>query len=127
MKHESPYADDSKSPGNPASRACGFITELLKENETADAWRFGIDYGECVFAWTERTGYTAVGRAVVRSRILSGLAARYHAKVLVSDAVQERINLPVRKLQTLGGKDESGRESFYELTGFAKANVRAYP
>jgi hypothetical protein len=103
------------APGNPAARAGGFITELLQQKDLSASWRFGVDCGECVFSWTAGTGYTAAGRPVVRSRILSGLAFRYHARVLISETVRERINLPVRKLQSLGEQGGAIKENFYEL------------
>ncbi|MDR0877486.1 MAG: hypothetical protein LBN21_05495 [Treponema sp.] len=114
--HKSSGVDDAQSlAANPAVKAGGFIAELLQEKEPAASWRFGVDCGECVFSWTAGAGYTAVGRPVVRSRILSGLAPRYQARVLIGESVREHINLPVRKLETLGGKGDIARESFYEL------------
>ncbi|MDR2159623.1 MAG: hypothetical protein LBP23_06115 [Treponema sp.] len=98
----------------PPSRAGAFVMELLK-NPAAAPWYFGIDEGDCAFFRTPLSGYTAAGRPVVRARILAGLARRYHARVLVSDSVREKIRMPVRRLHALGEKDGGGREPFYEL------------
>ncbi|MDR1588107.1 MAG: hypothetical protein LBS57_11675 [Treponema sp.] len=119
IKTETQYGDDLRARSNhhPAVKAMGFITELLQP-ASADfpvkSWRFGVDCGECAFSWSEETGYTASGRPLVRARILSSLASRYRAKVLIADSVRERLNQPVRKLHTLGEQDGGGKEYFYE-------------
>ncbi|GHV94517.1 hypothetical protein AGMMS50293_08370 [Spirochaetia bacterium] len=118
-KNETRYGDDPKAHSNhhPAIKACGFITELLTarnpEQHKID-WHFGIDCGDCAFSWSEETGYTANGRPVVRARILSSLASRYHAQILITDSVREILNQPARKLNTLG-QGGGNVENFYEL------------
>jgi hypothetical protein len=53
---------------------------------------------------------------MVRSRILSGLASRYKARVVVTAAVSEALpDILTRKLDVLKGKDGSGGAAFYEL------------
>ncbi|MDR1174640.1 MAG: hypothetical protein LBK83_04135 [Treponema sp.] len=125
------------APFNPAEAAINFITELEKANNSitngkntagrnnADSnpaqgsntalWHFGLDCGDCLFAWSELSLYSAYGRPVVRSRILSGLCSRFNTRILISESIREKVNLSARKLQTLGGKDGEGREAFYEL------------
>jgi class 3 adenylate cyclase len=117
IKGETPYADDFSARGgqNPASKAGGFIAELALRHPETESWRFGIDCGDCLFFWSRRSGYTAAGSPVVRSRILAGLAPRYKARILVTEPVRERLSMPVRKLHTLEGKNGGGREAFYEL------------
>jgi class 3 adenylate cyclase len=120
IKTETQYGDDlnARSNHHPAVKAMGFITELLQPDSgdsPLKSWRFGVDCGECAFSWSEETGYTAAGRPVVRARILSSLASRCRARVLITDSVRERLNQPVRKLQTLGERDGGGKEYFYEF------------
>ncbi|MDR1047403.1 MAG: hypothetical protein LBL64_06485, partial [Treponema sp.] len=125
------------APFNPAEAAINFITELEKTNNSISTgkntsgrnnvnsnsaqgsntalWHFGLDCGDCLFAWSELSLYSAYGRPVVRSRILSGLCSRFNARILISESIREKVNLSARKLQTLGSKDGEGREAFYEL------------
>jgi hypothetical protein len=114
IKTETQYSDQPKarSSHHPAIKAGGFISELLQDGlavSSIKSWRFGIDSGDCAFYWSERTGYTATGRPMVRARILASLTARYRTRVLVTDPVREKLNQPVRKRHTLGG------EGVYEL------------
>jgi hypothetical protein len=110
---ETLYGDDpnAHSSHHPVIKAAGFITELLRQGEYD--WRFGMDCGNCAFSWSPETGYTANGRAVVRARILSSLASRYKAQLLITDSVREKLNHPVKKLSSLG--QGGNRENFYEL------------
>jgi class 3 adenylate cyclase len=115
-KTETPYNDTGQVPDgrNPAARAAGFISDLLKEVPEADAWRFGIDAGDCAFAYSELSGYAAFGRPVVYARILSGLASRYHARILVTARVSESIEgFLTRKLDAVA--DGAEKETFYEI------------
>jgi class 3 adenylate cyclase len=101
---------------NPEASAVGFTLDFLAETPEAASWRFGIDSGDCAFSCTELSGYTASGRPVVRSRILSGLASRYHARILISARVSERIEgFLTRRLDALTGADGKDRETFYEV------------
>jgi hypothetical protein len=114
-KSESPYKDDPliRSPHNPAARAAGFVVDLIAGNPELKSWRFGLDMGECAFAWSTLSGYAAYGRPVVRARVLSNLAARFKAKVLITGPVSERLEIPARKLSALSSRGE--KEFFYEL------------
>jgi hypothetical protein len=98
-----------------AAKAAACIAGILKRPECS-SWRFGLDSGECAFTWSALSGYSAFGRPMVRSRILSGLAARYKARVVVTAAVSEALpDILTRKLDVLKGKDGSGGAAFYEL------------
>jgi class 3 adenylate cyclase len=107
-------------PENLAVRAARFISRL--PGEARSSWRFGIDLGDCSFSWSALGGYNAFGRPVVRARILSGLASRYKARILVSQAVGVLLaGAELRKLGALGAKDSGGKEPFYELLGPVKS------
>jgi class 3 adenylate cyclase len=115
IREETPYKDDL-SAGNghhPAVKAGGFITELFRLHPDLP-WRFGVDFGECLFYWSDISGYTAFGSAAIRSRVLAGLASRYKAAVLITEPVRERLSAPVRKLHSLGREGEN-KTHFYEL------------
>jgi class 3 adenylate cyclase len=118
IKTEVPYEDDAQGRGNhsPAAKAVGFILELLRENPEAAAWRFGIDTGECAFAYSSLAGYGAFGPAAVRARLLSNLAPRYKARIMVTGGVSEKIEgIALRRLDALPDGQGKDREVFYEL------------
>jgi class 3 adenylate cyclase len=80
----------------------------------AKQWYFGLDTGEAAFTWSELNGYSAFGPPVVRARILSNLAPRYKARILLTERVIEKIeSLPIRRLDTLAQQDQ--KEAFFEL------------
>jgi hypothetical protein len=98
-----------------AAKAAGCIAGILKTPEWS-SWRFGLDLGECAFTWSALSGYSAFGRPMVRSRILSTLASRYKGRVVVSAGVSEALpDILTRKLDVLKGKDGSGGAALYEL------------
>jgi class 3 adenylate cyclase len=98
-----------------AAKAADCIAGILKIPECS-SWRFGLDAGECAFTWSALSGYSAFGRPMVRSRILSGLASRYKTRVVVTAPVSEALpDILTRKLDVLKGKDGSGGAAFYEL------------
>jgi class 3 adenylate cyclase len=108
-----PYARYTYTP---AARASSFIAEVLAASAETASWSFGIDTGECSFRYLPVSGYSAFGRPVVRSRILSSLAPRYNVQVVVSAAVSESLpDMPVRKLNILKEGDGAGGEAFYQL------------
>jgi hypothetical protein len=115
IKTETPYDDDGQALGShsPEAKTVGFIVDLLKETPEAAAWHFGIDAGDCAFGYSELSGYAAFGRPVVRARILSGLASRCRARILVTARVSEGIDgFLTRKLDAAVGKK---KETFYEI------------
>jgi hypothetical protein len=98
-----------------AARAAGCIAGILKTPEQS-SWRFGLDLGECAFTWSALSGYSAFGRPMVRSRILSALAPRYKVRVVATAAISEALpDILTRKLDVLKGKDGSNGAAFYEL------------
>ncbi|MDR0388194.1 MAG: hypothetical protein LBH57_09190, partial [Treponema sp.] len=113
IKTETPYDDDRQAPGSqsPEAKAMGFILDLLKETPETVAWRFGIDAGDCAFGYSELSGYSAFGRPVAGARVLSTVASRCRARILVTARVSEGIDgFLTRKLDAVTGK---GRETFY--------------
>jgi class 3 adenylate cyclase len=122
MKSEMPYEDAAGARGShsPAVKAVGFILEFLAAAPAAGSpgsasWRFGIDAGECAFTYSALSGYSAFGPPTVRARILSGLAPRYNARILVTGAVSEKVDgMLTRRLDVLKGHGGS-QEVFYQL------------
>jgi class 3 adenylate cyclase len=118
MKSEMPYEDDAQPRGNhsPATKAVGFILDLLKTNPEAASWRFGVDTSECAFSYSPFAGYNAFGPAVVRARLLSSASFRYKAGLIVTSAVSEKVEgITLRRLGMLPGKNGKDQEFFYEL------------
>jgi hypothetical protein len=118
MKTETPYGDELRTrfPHNPVVKAVGLISALLHDTPEARSWYFGIDSGECAFTYSPLSGYGAFGHPVVRSRILSNLASRYKARILVSNTAREKMEgMLVRKLAVLVEQESQEREVFYEL------------
>ena len=114
-KRVSPYENNIHALAAPAQRAVDIVLEAACRKECA-SWHFGIDMGNCTFAWTAISGYFAIGTAVQRARILSRLAARYESRVVISQAVNKALpDLTARKLDTTKGKDGSPEETFYGL------------
>jgi class 3 adenylate cyclase len=127
IKSETPYEDDegARSSHSPAAKAVGFILDFLAGTPETASWRFGVDTGECAFGYSELSGYTVFGRPVVRARILSGLAPRYQARILVTARVSEKLEgMLTRKrdaITDMGGKD---REAFYEILTRSGASLQ---
>jgi class 3 adenylate cyclase len=114
-KASSPYADNAHARYAPAVRAAGFVAELLGR-EDSRLWLYALDTGECTFTWSPLSGYSAFGRPAVRARILSGLAPRYRAQVIITAQINDALpDLPARKLDILRERDGAGSEAFYEL------------
>jgi class 3 adenylate cyclase len=123
MKSRRPYDDGdlTPNPGSPAlqspgAKAAELVIETLKNCPQAASWHFAIDAGECCFSWSEVSGFTAAGRAVVSARRLSGLTQRYKARVLVSGRITEKLGAVfAKKVGALVDQESGGREEFYEL------------
>ncbi|MDR0758638.1 MAG: hypothetical protein LBF74_00800 [Treponema sp.] len=110
--------DDGPAPDHhsPEAKTVGFIVELLKEAPETAAWRFGIDSGDCAFGYSEISGYAAFGRPVVHARILSSIASRYHARILVTARVNDGITgFLTRRLDVLANTAGKEKEPFYEI------------
>ena len=100
---------------NPVLQAVDFVSETIRSSECA-AWNFGIDMGQCTFAWTAGTGYFALGVPVQRARILSRLTTRYQSRIIISDAVNEALpDLPVKKLASMRETGGTKSETFYRF------------
>jgi class 3 adenylate cyclase len=107
---QDPYARYTRTP---AVRAMEFITDIAAKTAS---WRFGVDTGECAFSYLPISGYSAFGRPVVRSRILSGLTVRYKTQTIISESVNGELkDIPVRKLNELKEQDGGAGEAFYRL------------
>ena len=115
-KETSPYEDNIHALAAPALRAVNFVSETAGRPE-CEFWHFGLDIGKCTFAWTALSGYFALGVPVQKARILSRLAVRYRARIVISAPVNEALpDLVAKKLDTLNERDGSGGEPFYRLT-----------
>lgn len=95
---------------HPAARAISCVRKIMNKSEY-DAWRFGIESGECAFSRSAVNVYTANGRPVVRARIFVSLTSRYKVRAIIGESAREDGNIPVKKLASFSG------ESFYELLG----------
>ncbi|MDR2618894.1 MAG: hypothetical protein LBC62_08500 [Treponema sp.] len=114
LKKETPYDDGGHH--SPEAKAVGFIMELLKEAPETASWRFGIDAGNCAFGYSELSGYAVFGRPGVHARILSGIASRYHARILVTARVHRHITgFPTRRLDAIATISGKEKEPFYEI------------
>jgi hypothetical protein len=79
-----------------------------------ESWYFGMDIGNCTFAWSALSGYIALGAPVQQARIFSRIASRYRARIIISGNIFEAVpDLPVKKLDELKAKDI--KEPFYKL------------
>ena len=108
----SPYENNITSP---ILWAIDFVSNVATRPECS-SWQFGLDTGNCIFAWTSFSGYFALGAPVQRARILSRMAERYKTQVIISAAVCENLSdLPVKKLDSFKGKDGAAGEAFFRL------------
>ena len=111
----SPYEDNIHAHAAPALRAVDFVSEIARRPDCG-FWHFGLDLGNCTFAWTDLSGYFALGSPVRKARILSRLAGRYRTRIVISSPVNEALpDLVVKKLDILKEKDGPGAEPFYKL------------
>ena len=96
-----------------AQKAVDLVSKISLRPEAA-SWDFGMDAGNCSFAWTAISGYSALGIPVQRAKILSHLAGRYKTRIAISASIKKILpGLPVRKLDDLKRKDGSIDEAFY--------------
>ena len=112
----SPYEDNILAKAAPALRAVDFVSDIVHRPE-CESWHFGIDIGECSFAWTEVSGYFALGAPVQKAKLLSRLAGRHKSRVVISNALTESLpDLTMKKLDVLKSKDGVGEEPYYRLS-----------
>jgi hypothetical protein len=106
--------------GSPPQRVCGEnnehpVTKVIScirdilDNAKSAEWYFGIESGECSFFWSEKTGYTANGHAVVRARMFASLAVRHKVRAIIGSAASKGSRLQGIKLSSLAG------EYYYKL------------
>ena len=116
-KHNiTPFEDNIHALAAPAMRAVDIVNEIAKHPDCA-SWNFGIDLGKCTFAWNPVSGYSALGIPVQRARILSRLAARYKARIVISSAINEALpDLAVKKLDTMKESNGASEVPFYKMT-----------
>ena len=97
-------------------RARDLVSEITLHPKCG-SWNFGLDIGDCVFTWTAVSGYFAIGMPVQKAKILSQLAGRYQARIVISAAVNKALSVDpaVKKLGALKSKDGSIEEPFYQL------------
>jgi len=111
----SPYEGNIHALAAPALRAVEVISEIIKRPE-CNSWHFGLDLGNCSYAWNNLSGYFALGLPVQRARILSRFAGRYETRIIISAPASEALpDLALKKLGTLKKKDGSTDEAFYSL------------
>ena len=119
-KKAAPHENNSEANPAPVLRAVDFVSEITGRSDYA-FWNFGLDMGNCTFAWTALSGYFALGEAVEKAAIFSRLAARYRSRIVISAAIKEalvpaeRPNLTVKKLAVLNAKEGAGG-TFYNLS-----------
>ena len=98
-----------------AQGAVNLVSAIARRTEAA-SWCFGLDAGNCSFAWTKLSGYAAIGVPVQRAKILAHLAGRYKTSIVISASINKVLpDLPVQKLDDLKRKDGSLDEAFYRL------------
>nr|AGS53645.1 hypothetical protein [uncultured bacterium contig00086] len=110
----SPYEANIYARDAPAIMAVNIVTEIAG-NPECEHFCFGLDAGNCSFAWSPLSGYFALGAPVQKAKLLSRIAGHYNTRIIISSEVNEAVpDLPVKKL-TLRKKDGTEGEVFYSL------------
>jgi len=120
LKETSPYENNINANTAPALRAVDLVTEVAQRSDCA-SWNFGLDTGNCAFAWSALSGYIALGAAVQQAKIFSRIAGSYEARIIVSGAILEAMELPLKKLDELKAKNI--KEPFYRLAVSGQSQV----
>ena len=89
----------------PVEKACSFVRNCLSDDK--NAWRFGIDAGNCSFYWSQETGFSVQGRASVRARILASRTPRLKVRALITDFVCNELDIKADKIDSLYENSES--------------------
>jgi class 3 adenylate cyclase len=114
-KSSSPYENNIYAKAAPALAAVDLVSEIARRPEFK-SWHFGLDIGNCSFAWTALSGYFSLGHPVQKAKVLSRLAGRYNSRIVLSSAAREALpELAVKKLDVIKGRDETASEPFYQL------------
>ena len=112
---QSLYNDNNFAKAAPAMKAMEVISVIARLPE-ARHWNFGIDLGNCEFAWSSSAGYFALGETVLKARVLSRLGERYRQRILLSEAVNLSLpDLTTRKIQAFKNKDGTAGEYFFGI------------
>ena len=78
-------------------------TFALKGNSAFSDWLFGIESGECAFFWSQETGYSAAGQAVLRAKLYASLAKRYQVKAIIGENALNETDCAAKKIASLDG------------------------
>ncbi|MCL2069843.1 MAG: hypothetical protein FWH19_02515 [Treponema sp.] len=114
-KRSSPYENTIYAKSAPALAAVDLVSEIARRPEYK-TWQFGLDIGNCSFAWTALSGYFSLGPAVQKAKVLSRLTSRYNSRIILSSAAREALpELAVKKLDVIKAKDNGAAEPFYRL------------
>jgi len=110
-----PFGSSKGATGNPLETACAFA--LAYGAEAGSSYSFGVDYGPCACFGGGGWGLSAFGPPVFRSRILSALAPRYGATILIPEVWANQLpGVVEKKLQgTLEDKQGGPGIPFIEL------------
>ena len=112
----SPYNEGNYAKAIPAMKAVETVSEMARLPESKH-WYFGLDIGDCIFAWSAASGYFALGDSVQKARYLARLTERYRQKAMSSEAINEaHPGLTARKLSFFRNKDGSQGDYFYSLS-----------
>jgi hypothetical protein len=123
MKNGAPYDNDTDPQGrhNPVEKAASFLTGLVNNNKEAARWYYGIDYGECAFAWTPIAGYAAFGPPSFNARLLAVQGRRNKVRIFISKNIADKIGgATIRKHLLTDGTTTS--EIYEILAGRDKSN-----
>jgi hypothetical protein len=121
MKNEAPYDTDPQGRHNPVEKAARFLTGLLNSNKEAGRWYYGIDYGECAFAWTPVAGYAAFGQPAFNARLFAVQGRRHKVRIFISKNSADKIGgITIRKHLLTDGNTTA--ELYEILAGRVGAN-----
>ena len=110
---QSLYNDNNFAKAAPAMKAMEVVSVIVRLPE-ARHWNFGMDLGNCEFAWSSSAGYFALGETVLKAKVLSRLGERFKQKILISEAMNISLpDLTTRKIQAFKNKDGTTGEHFF--------------
>ena len=92
------------------------ITKSQNSGSQLSDCRFGIEAGDCVFSWSQASGYTANGRAVVRARLFATLAKRHNVRAIIGESVRKDAGLEQQIVTSLNKAGSGEYGNYYELT-----------
>jgi hypothetical protein len=99
-----------------AMRAAAYLVSEIAQRPECVPWHFGLDLGNCSFAWSAVSGYFALGTPVQKAKIFARLADRHRAQIVISASAREALpDVPLTKLGFLKENEGSGKEPYYKL------------